>query len=197
MRVALVRHGETEWSASGRHTSYTDVELTEAGVAAARALGERLAGRRFALVLTSPRTRARVTCELAGYGAQADIDDDLVEWDYGSYEGLTTPHIRESVPGWTVWTHDSPGGETAAQVAARADRVIERATQADGDVALFAHGHFLRVLGARWIGLEPECGALLGLDTAALCELGFERENRVIWLWNDTSHLRRHAPDAA
>jgi probable phosphoglycerate mutase len=197
MRVALVRHGETEWSASGRHTSVTDVELTEAGVAAARALGERLAGRRFALVLTSPRTRARVTCELAGYGAQAGIDDDLVEWDYGDYEGLTTPQIRESVPGWTVWTHESPGGETAAQVGARADRVIERATQADGDVALFAHGHFLRVLGARWIGLAPESGALLGLDTAALCELGFERENRVIWLWNDTSHLRRHAPDAA
>jgi len=196
MRVALVRHGETEWSASGRHTSVTDVDLTEAGVAAARALGERLAGRRFALVLTSPRTRARVTCELAGYAAQAQIDDDLVEWDYGDYEGLTTPQIRESVPGWTVWTHDSPGGETAAQVGARADRVIERATQADGDVALFAHGHFLRVLGARWIGLAPESGALLGLDTAALCELGFERENRVIWLWNDTSHLRRHAPDA-
>jgi probable phosphoglycerate mutase len=197
MRVALVRHGETEWSASGRHTSVTDVELTEAGVAAAKALRERLAGRRFALVLTSPRTRARVTCELTGYGAQARVDDDLVEWDYGDYEGLTTPQIRESVPGWTVWTHDSPGGETAAQVGARADRVIERATEADGDVALFAHGHFLRVLGARWIGLQPEGGALLGLDTAALCELGFERENRVIWLWNDTSHLRRHAPDPA
>jgi probable phosphoglycerate mutase len=197
MRVALVRHGETEWSASGRHTSVTDVDLTEAGVAAAKALGERLAGRRFALVLTSPRTRARVTCELAGYSEQAQIDDDLVEWDYGEYEGLTTPEIRESVPGWTVWTHESPGGETAAQVGARADRVIERATRADGDVALFAHGHFLRVLGARWIGLEPDDGARLGLDTAALCELGFERENRVIWLWNDTSHLRRHAPDAA
>jgi broad specificity phosphatase PhoE len=196
MRVALVRHGETEWSASGRHTSVTDVELTEGGVTAAKALGERLAGRRFALVLSSPRTRARVTCELSGYGGQAQVDDDLVEWDYGDYEGLTTPQIRESVPGWTVWTHDSPGGETAAEVGARADRVIERATQAGGDVALFAHGHFLRVLGARWIGLEPEGGALLGLDTAALCELGFERENRVIWLWNDTSHLRRHAPDA-
>jgi broad specificity phosphatase PhoE len=196
MRVALVRHGETEWSASGRHTSVTDVELTAAGVAAAKALGERLAGRRFALVLTSPRTRARVTCELAGYGAQAEIDDDLVEWDYGEYEGLTTPEIRETVPGWTVWTHDSPGGETAADVGARADRVIERAVRADGDVALFAHGHFLRVLGARWLGLEPHGGAHLGLDTAALCELGFERENRVIWLWNDTSHLRRHAADA-
>ncbi|HEY7077433.1 MAG TPA: histidine phosphatase family protein [Solirubrobacteraceae bacterium] len=197
MRIALVRHGETEWSASGRHTSFTDVELTEAGVAAARALGERLAGRDFALVESSPRTRARVTCELAGYGARAQIDDDLVEWDYGEYEGLTTPEIRESVPGWTVWTHDSPGGETAAQVGARADRVLERAAAADGDVALFAHGHFLRVLGARWIGLEPDGGAVLGLDTAALCELGFERERRVIWLWNDTSHLRRHAPDSA
>jgi probable phosphoglycerate mutase len=190
MRIVLARHGETEWSASGRHTSVTDVELTDNGRRAARALGERLAGRRFALVLTSPRTRARVTCELAGYGDQAEVDPDLVEWDYGEYEGLTTPQIRESVPGWTVWTHASPGGETAAQVGARADRVIARALAADGDVAVFAHGHFLRVLGARWLELEPERGASLGLDTASLCELGFERENRVLWLWNDTSHLR-------
>src|SRR5205823_7817739 len=164
-----VRHGETEWSAGGRHTSVTDVELTEAGRRAAEALGARLAGRRFALVLTSPRTRARVTCELAGYADQAQIDGDLVEWDYGGYEGLTTPQIRESVPGWTVWTHDTPGGETPAEVGARADRVLERAAQADGDVALFAHGHMLRVIGARWIGLEPQGGALLALDTAALC----------------------------
>jgi broad specificity phosphatase PhoE len=194
MRIVLVRHGETEWSAGGRHTSVTDVELTEAGRRAAEALGARLAGHRFALVLTSPRTRARVTCELAGLGERARIDDDLVEWDYGDYEGLTTPQIRESVPGWTVWTRQTPGGETAADVGARADRVLERAAQADGDVALFAHGHFLRVLGARWIGLEPQGGALLGLDTAALCELGYERETHVLWLWNDTSHLR-HASD--
>lgn len=189
MRIVLVRHGETEWSAGGCHTSYTDVELTDAGRAAAKALGARLAGREFALVLTSPRRRAIDTCELAGYGKRAEVDDDLVEWDYGEYEGLTTPQIRESVPGWTVWTHESPGGETAAEVGARADRVLERAARAGGDVALFAHGHLLRVLGARWIGLEPAGGALLGLDTAALCELGLERETHVLWLWNDTSHL--------
>jgi broad specificity phosphatase PhoE len=195
MRIVLVRHGETEWSAGGRHTSYTDVPLTDAGRQAAKALGARLAGRRFALVLRSPRARSGETCELAGYGAQAQLDDDLVEWDYGEYEGLTTPQIRESRPGWSVWTHDSPGGETAAQVGARADRVIARALAADGDVALFAHGHLLRVLGARWIGLPPDGGAKLGLGTAALCELGSEREHRVVWLWNDTSHLARHPQD--
>ena len=190
MRIVLVRHGETEWSASGRHTSYTDVELTDEGRRAAQALGERLAGRRFALVLSSPRQRARVTCDLAGFGSRAQIDDDLVEWDYGEYEGLTTPQIRESVPGWTVWTHESPGGETAAQVGERADRVLARALDAGDDVALFAHGHLLRVLGARWIGLAPSGGANLGLHTAALCELGFERDTRVLWLWNDSAHLR-------
>jgi broad specificity phosphatase PhoE len=189
MRIVLVRHGETEWSAAGRHTSFTDVSLTDAGRRAAEALGARLAGRRFALVLRSPRERSRDTCELAGYGGQAQVDDDLVEWDYGEYEGLTTPQIRESRPGWSVWTDDAPGGETPAEVGARADRVLARALAADGDVALFAHGHLLRVLGARWIELEPEAGATLGLDTAALCELGFERERRVVWLWNDTSHL--------
>jgi broad specificity phosphatase PhoE len=189
MRIVLVRHGETEWSASGRHTSFTDVDLTEAGRRAAEALGARLAGRDFALVLTSPRRRARDTCELAGFGDRAEVDDDLVEWDYGSYEGLTTPQIRESVPGWTVFDAPTPGGETAAQVGARTDRVLARAQAADGDVALFAHGHLLRVLAARWIGLPPEAGALLALGTAAVCELGFERERHVLWLWNDTSHL--------
>jgi broad specificity phosphatase PhoE len=189
MRIVLVRHGETEWSASHRHTSFTDVALTDAGRAAAAALRGRLAGREFALVLTSPRRRALDTCELAGYRERAEVDADLVEWDYGDYEGLTTPQIRESDPGWTVWTHATPRGETAAEVGARADRVLARAANAGGDVALFAHGHLLRVLGARWIGLEPQAGALLGLDTAALCELGCERETHVLWLWNDTSHL--------
>jgi broad specificity phosphatase PhoE len=195
MRIVLIRHGETEWSASGRHTSFTDVPLTDAGRRAAEALGAHLGGRRFALVLRSPRERSRETCELAGYGGEAQVDDDLVEWDYGEYEGMTTPQIRESRPGWSVWTHDSPGGETAEQVGARADRVLARAVAADGDVALFAHGHYLRVLGARWIGLEPVGGANLGLDTAALCELGFERERHVIWLWNDTSHARHPQDD--
>jgi broad specificity phosphatase PhoE len=188
-KVVLARHGETEWSATGKHTSVTDVPLNEVGRRAAERLGERLAGREFALVLTSPRARARETCELAGFGAAAQVDDDLVEFDYGEYEGRTTPEIREEVPGWSVWRDGSPGGETAEQVGARADRVIERALAAGGDVALFAHGHLLRVLGARWIGLPAVAGGNLALSTGSLCELGFERERRAIWVWNDTSHL--------
>jgi broad specificity phosphatase PhoE len=183
--VFLARHGETEWSATGKHTSRTDVALTEAGERAARALRDKLAGHEFGLVLSSPMRRALQTCELAGFGDRREIDEDLKEFDYGDYEGLTTPEIRKDRPGW-VWTDGAPGGETPAQVGARADRVIERALAADGDVLLFAHGHFLRVLGARWIELAPEYGGALALDTAALCELGFERERRVLWLWNHT-----------
>jgi broad specificity phosphatase PhoE len=182
VRIVLVRHGQTEWSASGRHTSTTDVPLTEEGRRAARALP--LRDRDFALVLTSPRLRARETCELAGL--KGTVDDDLAEFDYGSYEGLTTKEIREVRPGWSLWTDGAPGGETAAQVGARADRVIARALAADGDVALFAHGHVLRVLGARWLGLPASSGGLFGLDTASVCELGFEREARVVWKWNVT-----------
>jgi len=184
--VFLVRHGETEWSASGKHTSRTDIELTPDGERAARTLGERLGGREFALVLSSPMRRARDTADLAGFAGRYEIDADLKEFDYGDYEGLTTPEIREQRPGWYLWRDGNPGGEVAAQVGERADRVIERALAAlpEGDVAMFAHGHLLRVLGARWIGLGAECGGLLGLDTAALCELGFEREQRVLWLWN-------------
>jgi broad specificity phosphatase PhoE len=184
--VFLVRHGETEWSASGKHTSRTDIELTPEGERAARTLGERLGGREFALVLSSPMRRARDTADLAGFAGRYEIDEDLKEFDYGDYEGLTTPEIREQRPGWYLWRDGNPGGEVAAQVGERADRVIERALAAlpEGDVAMFAHGHLLRVLGARWIELGAECGGLLGLDTAALCELGFEREQRVLWLWN-------------
>jgi probable phosphoglycerate mutase len=184
--VFLVRHGETEWSAGGRHTSRTDVELTEAGERAARALGERLAGREYALVLSSPLRRARDTADLAGFSGRYEVDEDLREFDYGDYEGLTTPEIREQRPDWYLWNDGAPDGETPEQVGARADRVIERVLAAlpEGNVVAFAHGHLLRVLGARWIGLGAECGGRLGLDTAALCELGFERENRVLWLWN-------------
>ena len=184
MTIVLVRHGETEWSASGRHTSRTDVPLTERGREAARRLGERLAGREFALVLTSPRARARDTCAEAGFGDAAEVTEDLAEWDYGGYEGLTTPEIRVDRPGWLLWDDGVPGGETATQVAARADRVIERALAADGDVALFAHGHILRVIGARWLGQPARFGGSLGLDTASLSELGFEHENRVLLRWN-------------
>jgi probable phosphoglycerate mutase len=182
VKIVLVRHGQTEWSASGQHTSRTDIPLTERGRDAARALGERLAGREFALVLSSPRARALETARLAGLDPA--IDPDLVEIDYGAYEGRTTPEIREQRPGWTLWADGSPGGETLAQAGERVDRVIARALDADGDVALFAHGHILRVLAARWIGLPPERGGSFALDTAALCELGFEREARVISAWN-------------
>ena len=182
MTVVLVRHGATEWSASGQHTSRTDIPLTEAGREAARRLAARLEGREFALVLSSPRARARETAELAGLEPQ--FDPDLVEIDYGDYEGRTTPEIREERPGWTLWRDGSPGGETLAQAGGRADRVIARALAAGGDVAIFAHGHILRVLAARWIDLPPERGASFALGTASISELGFERENRVIARWN-------------
>jgi broad specificity phosphatase PhoE len=182
--VVLVRHGETEWSSAGRHTSFTDLPLSAAGRDEVKPLADRLAAIDFALVLTSPRRRARETCELAGLAAHAAIDDDLVEWDYGSYEGHTTEEIRAQVPGWTIFDGGAPGGETEEQVAARADRVIERACAAGGVVALFSHGHFLRVLGARWIGLPASAGTVLGLDTATLSFLGHEREQRVLRVWN-------------
>lgn len=188
MTIVLVRHGETEWSATGKHTSVTDVPLLAGGRRDAERLGARLAAHDFTLVLTSPRARARDTAVLAGFGDVAQIDEDLVEVDYGEYEGLTTPEIRERRPGWSVWNDGSPGGETVEQVGVRADRVIERALAADGDVALFAHGHLLRILGARWIELPAAYGGHLLLSTGSVCELGFERERRAIVLWNDTSH---------
>jgi broad specificity phosphatase PhoE len=188
--IVLVRHGETEWSATGKHTSVTDVPLLESGRRDADRLRDRLAAYSFELVLTSPRARARDTAFLAGLGEAAEIDEDLVEVDYGEHEGRTTPEIREAHPGWTVWEHGSPGGETVDEAGVRADRVIARALAAGGDVALFAHGHLLRILGARWIGLGAVYGGNLLLHTGSVCELGFERERRAIVLWNDTSHHR-------
>jgi broad specificity phosphatase PhoE len=187
-RVLLIRHGETEWSRSGQHTSRTDLPLLEDGVGDAQALGRRLAGHSFALVLASPMARARATAEHAGLGDAVEVTDDLHELGYGDYEGRTTADIRIERPGWDLWLHGAPGGEPLADAAARADRVIARAAAADGDVALFGHGHILRVIGARWLGLSPETGAGLALSTASLCILGYERERRVIRLWNDTSH---------
>ena len=181
--VWLVRHGETEWSRDGRHTSTTDLPLTPKGEEAARTLAPRLADESFELVLTSPRERARRTAELAGF-ASAEVDDDLVEWDYGDYEGVTTDEIRETVPDWTVWTHPSPGGETADQVAVRLDRVIARASAVEGDVLLVAHGHCLRALAARWLGLPVADGRLLKLDTGTVSVLGHERESSVVLRWN-------------
>jgi len=182
--IVLIRHGETEWSAAGRHTGVTDVPLTDSGRDAARRAGEALAGRSFALVLTSPRQRARETAALAGF-PDAVLDEDLVELDYGDYEGITTARIRETRPGWDVWRDSSPNGESLARAAQRADRVIERALGTGGDVLIVAHGHLLRILAARWIELGPEGGGRLALGTAAACTLGFERERRVIWRWND------------
>jgi probable phosphoglycerate mutase len=182
--VVLVRHGETEWSRSGQHTGKTDLPLTEDGEAQARTVVTRLAGREFALVLSSPMQRARRTAELAGYGERAEVDADLCERDYGEYEGLTTKEIRKTIPGWDVWRDEVPGGETLAAVGARVDRAIARALAADGDSIFFAHGHLLRVVGARWIGIGPEGGGHLVVATAALCTLGFERERRAIKGWN-------------
>jgi probable phosphoglycerate mutase len=182
--VVLVRHGETEWSSSGRHTSFTDVALTARGCDQARALAHRLDGIDFSLVLSSPRQRARMTCGFSGLEPSAELTEDLAEWNYGDYEGRTSEQIRAEVPGWTIFGDGAPGGETAAEVAARADRVLARATAVGGVVALFSHGHFLRALGARWIGQPVTAGAWLGLDTATVSCLGHEREQRVLRRWN-------------
>lgn len=184
MQLVLVRHGETEWSAAGRHTGRTDLALTEAGRVRARAVGEELAGRSFALVLCSPLRRARETCELAGFGDVAELCDDLREWDYGEYEGLTTPEIRERNPDWVLWRDGCPGGESPVEVGERADRVLARLRGAGGDCLAFAHGHILRVVTARWIGMEVPAGARLALNAGAISELGFERETEVVWRWN-------------
>jgi broad specificity phosphatase PhoE len=181
----LIRHGETEWSASGRHTSSTDLELTAEGERKAAAVGRLLAGKTFAMVLASPLRRALETCRLAGY--TPEVTSDLCEWGYGGYEGLTTAEIQVRNPGWTIWTGNPPGGELAAEVGTRADHVIARATAANGNVALFGHGHMLRVLAARWLGLEPTGGRLFALSTGSLSVLGYEREMRVVQSWNRTA----------
>jgi len=181
----LVRHGETAWSRDRLHTSVTDVPLTPAGVEAAQALGTRLVGRVFSLVLTSPRSRARRSAELAGF-PEALVDEDLAEWNYGRYEGVSTAQIRETDPGWTVWSQPAPGGETADQVGDRVDRVIARCSAVDGDVLLFGHAHCLRALTARWLGQPVVDGRLYRLDTASLSVLAYERETPVIVHWNAT-----------
>jgi probable phosphoglycerate mutase len=185
--VWLARHGATEWSANGRHTGRTDLPLTPEGEGAARRLGERLRGRTFARVFTSPLRRARQTAELAGFGAQAQIDPDLAEWDYGDYEGRRTAEIQAERPGWQLFTDGAPGGESPEQVGARADRVIARLRAVNGDVLVFGHGHFLRALAARWIGLPATEGRRFMLGTAALSALGYEhnRDEPVIRLWNE------------
>jgi len=184
--TVLVRHAETEWSLNGRHTGRTDLPLTDHGREVAAALRARLLAWQFALVLVSPARRARETCELCGLRAEAQVRDDLHEWDYGDYEGLTTAEIWERRPGWVLWRDGCPGGESPAEVGARADRVVAEIAASEGDVAVFSHGHMLRVLGARWIALAPQGGGRLGLSTAAICVLGHERDTAVIARWNDT-----------
>jgi broad specificity phosphatase PhoE len=183
--IVLVRHGETEWAREERHTGRTDVPLTGEGRREAEVLGRRLVGYTFALVLTSPLRRAVDTCRLAGLDAAADVRQDLAEWDYGRYEGRTTPEIRVEAPGWSLWRDGCPGGETAADVGRRADRLIAELRPLAGDAAVFAHGHLLRVLAARWVGMPAEAGGALGLSTATISILGHEHDLSVIWLWND------------
>jgi broad specificity phosphatase PhoE len=187
--VTLLRHGETEWSASHKHTGRTDIELTPAGEDHARRAGEALRGASFAAVLCSPLRRAVDTCRLAGLG-EPELLDDLQEWDYGEAEGRTTPEMAEDVPGWTVWTHPLERGELVDAVGERADRVVARLDAVDGDAVVVAHGHLLRILTARWLGLDAVEGRRFVLGTAAICRLGYEHGNRVIEHWNDTGHMR-------
>ncbi|MGZ9104212.1 MAG: histidine phosphatase family protein [Rhodoplanes sp.] len=183
-QVYLARHGETEWSLSGQHTGITDIPLTENGRNLAKRLAPVLATERFALVLTSPLERARKTCELAGLGARAEIDRDLMEWNYGEYEGLTPKQIDAQAPGWMIFTDGCPGGEIPAQVSARADRLVARVRSVEGDVALFAHGHIFRVFAARWLGLPATAGCHFLLDTATLSILSYYRNLPAIRRWN-------------
>ena len=190
--IYLARHGETAWSLSGQHTGRTDIPLTDRGEQNARRLGERLSGLTFAKVLTSPLRRARRTCELAGFSAAAEIDADLLEWDYGQYEGLTTAQIHAQHPAWRLFHDGCPGGETPEQVAIRADRIVAKVRALHGDVLLFSSGHFLRVLAARWLDAAPASGSYFLLGTASLSALSYEHDESqpVIRLWDDTCHVR-------
>ena len=189
--LMVARHGETAWSASGQHTGRTNLPLTDGGEQQARRLGSRLAGRRFARVLTSPCRRAARTCELAGYGAGAEVDADLVEWDYGAYEGRISAEIHAERPDWDLFRDGCPGGEMPYDVAARADRIVKRAREAGGDVLVFSSGHLLRVLAARWLGAAPDGGRHFLLATTGLGALGYEHTlgEPAIHLWNDIHHL--------
>lgn len=190
-QIWLVRHGETEWARLGRHTGRTDVPLTAAGREQAQALGRRLAGRTFDLVLTSPLSRAAETAALAGFGEAAILDDDLMEWDYGDLEGRTTPDIQATYQAWSIWTGPWPGGERADDVGVRVDRALARclAPEVTGDCLLFAHGHLLRALAARWLRLPVASGGLFALSTATVSVLGWDRGRPVIETWNDSGHL--------
>jgi probable phosphoglycerate mutase len=187
--IWLARHGATAWSVARRHTSTTDLDLIPEGIRQATELGRRLADHRFTVVLSSPLLRARRTAELAGFGTHLELDDDLMEFRYGDYEGVTTADIIARRPGWNLWTDGCPGGETATDVGRRADSVLTRLKSLEGSVLLFGHGHALRILAARWLGLGAEAGQLLALDAATLSILGLEHRRPVVKLWNDGCHL--------
>ena len=196
--IYLARHGETAWTISGQHTGLTDLPLTERGERTARRLGERLKRLKFASVLTSPLQRAARTCELAGFKSVAEVEKNLVEWDYGAYEGRRTAEIRAERPGWELFRDGCPGGESPQQVSARADAVVQRIRRVSGDVLLFTSGHFLRVLATRWLGLEPSVNCkFFMLSTASLSALGYEhdRSRPVIRLWNETRHVETDSGD--
>ena len=198
--ICLARHGETAWSLSGQHTGLTDLPLTERGELNAQSLGRRLRGFTFTKVLTSPLKRAVRTCELAGFGSEAETDRDLLEWNYGQFEGRTTKEIHEQRPSWQLFRDGCPGGETPDQVSVRADRIVDRVRTVPGNVLLFSSGHFLRVLTARWLGLDAGAGRFFVLDTASLSILGYEHDQSesAIRLWNDARHVEeRLAPDLA
>jgi broad specificity phosphatase PhoE len=184
LQIYLIRHGATEWSKSGRHTGRTDIGLTAQGRSDASRVGPLLASVKFQRVLVSSSSRAVDTARLAGFRDQIETDPNLLEWDYGDYEGVASPEIRQTVPGWTVWTHPCPNGETAEQVGARADSILRKIASNEGPVALFSHGHILRVLAARWLGLPPTGGRMFELTTASISRLGMEHESKVIQVWN-------------
>ena len=187
-QIWILRHAATEWSQNGRHTGRSDIPLLKEGETAAKRMRPTVESHQFQLALSSPMERARKTAELMGLGDAIEIDPDLREWDYGDYEGITTPEIRKTVPGWTIWDGECPHGEAGEDVAARARHVIDRALAVEGDVALFSHGHFSRVLVATWLHLSPDCGRFFTLDTGTICVLGYEHEYRVIKTWNAKVH---------
>ncbi len=191
MRIYIFRHGETQWTKSGRHTGWTDIELSPNGVEEALCLKESLKHIRFDHVFSSPLKRAQETCVLAGYGKQLQIDPALLEWNYGAYEGLTSEEIWKNEPGWSIFIKDPPGGETSKEIAIRVDFLLESLSALGGEIALFTSGHISRAIAARWLNLDVSYGSLFYLATASKSILGFEREKPVILLWNDTSHLNR------